>query len=236
MTTPNEEKLIDYLKWVTADLHQARQRIQELDDARSEPIAIVSMACRYPGGVTTPEELWELLVRGPRRDLGVPRGPRLGHREPLRPRPRAHPAPATRVRAGSSTTPPSSTRRSSGSPRARPWRSTRSSACCWRRAGRRSSGPASTPARCAAPSTGVFTGHHVRRLRRAPAPAPGRLRGLPRYGQRARASRRAASRTPWAWRAPRSRSTRRARRRWSPCTWPARRCATASAPWRSPAA
>ncbi|WP_345025208.1 type I polyketide synthase, partial [Streptomyces sedi] len=29
-----------------------------------EPIAIVAMACRYPGGVTSPEELWRVLVEG----------------------------------------------------------------------------------------------------------------------------------------------------------------------------
>ncbi|MFJ8888950.1 SDR family NAD(P)-dependent oxidoreductase [Streptomyces sp. NPDC102402] len=30
----------------------------------SEPIAIVSMACRFPGGINTPDELWQLVTHG----------------------------------------------------------------------------------------------------------------------------------------------------------------------------
>ncbi|MGO4461027.1 type I polyketide synthase, partial [Streptomyces sp. M-16] len=32
--------------------------------ADDEPIAIVAMSCRFPGGVTSPEELWEILTEG----------------------------------------------------------------------------------------------------------------------------------------------------------------------------
>ncbi|HYQ67784.1 SDR family NAD(P)-dependent oxidoreductase [Actinophytocola sp.] len=37
-----------------------------------EPIAIVGMACRYPGGVSTPDELWDMLTAGRDGVTGFP--------------------------------------------------------------------------------------------------------------------------------------------------------------------
>src|SRR5690606_24098113 len=59
---PNTTALVEHLR---AEVLGASARTAEpraIASTGSDPIVIVGMACRYPGGVTTPEELWQLVA------------------------------------------------------------------------------------------------------------------------------------------------------------------------------
>ncbi|WP_406254058.1 type I polyketide synthase [Streptomyces chartreusis] len=64
------EKVVQALRKSLEETETLKKRNRQLVAASREPIAIVGMACRFPGDVSSPEELWEMLAAG--RDGMVP--------------------------------------------------------------------------------------------------------------------------------------------------------------------
>src|SRR4051812_39740102 len=78
MTDEAAAPYLRLLEETTAKLKRSREQNEQLKRAAREPIAIVGLACRFPGGVDSPESLWRLLTEG--RDA-------VGHPPPQRWRP-----------------------------------------------------------------------------------------------------------------------------------------------------
>ncbi|MEU1603725.1 type I polyketide synthase, partial [Micromonospora matsumotoense] len=69
---PTPRELVDHLvtRLDPAGTPTADAPVAPTDPA--EPIAVIGMACRYPGGVSSPEELWQLVADGTDAVAGFP--------------------------------------------------------------------------------------------------------------------------------------------------------------------
>ncbi|NGO73275.1 type I polyketide synthase, partial [Streptomyces boncukensis] len=60
----DEAQLLEQLKWMTTELRQAHRSLRQVEEREHEPIAIVGVSCRFPGDVSSPDDLWRLVRDG----------------------------------------------------------------------------------------------------------------------------------------------------------------------------
>ncbi|MFE9769910.1 type I polyketide synthase [Streptomyces sp. NPDC005808] len=66
------DQIVEALRSALVDNERLRQQNQRMSDASTEPVAIVAMSCRLPGGAVSPEALWQLVLDGEDAVTAVP--------------------------------------------------------------------------------------------------------------------------------------------------------------------
>ncbi|KZS81406.1 type I polyketide synthase [Mycobacterium persicum] len=61
---PTPNGLAGYIRGELAGVPQEIKHVSAVRATDGDPIAIVGMACRYPGGIESPDDLWDMLVQG----------------------------------------------------------------------------------------------------------------------------------------------------------------------------
>lgn len=61
---PDQDNEVSQLKRALLALKEMRARLDSVEQARTEPLAIIGMGCRFPGGANSPAAFWKLLMEG----------------------------------------------------------------------------------------------------------------------------------------------------------------------------
>ncbi|MEV6831388.1 type I polyketide synthase [Amycolatopsis sp. NPDC051102] len=72
MVSASYEKVVEALRKSLEEVGTLKKRNRRLEGASREPIAIVGMACRLPGGIDGPADLWRLVSEGGDAVSGFP--------------------------------------------------------------------------------------------------------------------------------------------------------------------
>ncbi len=61
---PTPSRLASYFRTELAGVPQEVKNVSSVRVTGDDQIAIVGMSCRYPGGVNSPEDLWDMVIEG----------------------------------------------------------------------------------------------------------------------------------------------------------------------------